>query len=239
MKTIIITTFLVFATLFSSCNFDIDLGEKGNGKVVKQERTVSQEFDQIKGSEGLDVYITQGSENKIVVEADENLLDLIETEVTNGKLIISTSENIRSAEAKIVHVTVKELTSLQASSGAEVTGISGIKSEDLSIKSSSGAEIDIDVFSNKLDISASSGATVNIKGKASDLTVRTSSGSEVDAKDLLLLTCDAKASSGAEITVNVKEKLEVKVSSGGEINYYGNPVSVNKNDSRSGNVRKM
>jgi len=39
--------------------------------------------------------------------------------------------------------------------------------------------------------------------------------------------------------VNVKEKLNAKASSGGDVKYYGDPVSVSKKDSSSGNIRKM
>jgi len=37
----------------------------------------------------------------------------------------------------------------------------------------------------------------------------------------------------------VKEKLETRVSSGGDIDYYGNPLSVDSNKSHSGSVNKM
>jgi hypothetical protein len=39
--------------------------------------------------------------------------------------------------------------------------------------------------------------------------------------------------------VNVKDNLKAKASSGGDINYYGNPTAVTNNSSRSGNVDKM
>ncbi len=239
MKTqnIIITFGLAF--LLSACHFNINTGEKGNGKVVTQERNVSDEFTEVKGSAGLDVYLTQGDENKIVVEADENLLQYIETDIENGKLHVTTSENIGRSKSKKVYVTYKQLSNIEASSGADVTGNTVIKSEFLSLKSSSGADLNVEVFAKDLTAKTSSGADLRVKGKASSLIADASSGSEINAKDLLVISCNAEASSGAEVTVNVKEQLETHVSSGGDINYYGNPVSVNSNESHSGSVHKM
>ncbi len=239
MKTKIILATLFSAMLLSACHFNLNIGEDGNGNVVTEERSVNEDFNEVKGSAGLDVYLTQGDENKIVVEADENLLQYIETNVENGMLHITTTENIGHSKAKKIHVTFKELNTVEASSGADVTGKSVIKSERLSLKSSSGADLNVEVFSKELTAKTSSGADLTISGKTSSLNADASSGSELDAKELLTLNCDAEASSGGEVTINVKEKLETRASSGGEINYYGNPVSVNSNKSHSGSVHKM
>ena len=239
MKTANYITAIGATLLLASCQFNINTGEDGNGNVVTEERNVSQDFTEIKGSSGLDVYLTQGDENKIMVEADENLHQYIETNVEDGMLHITTSENIGHSEAKKVHVTFKQLNNIEASSGAEVLSNSVIKIENLTLKSSSGAELNVEVFAKDLIAKTSSGADMEISGKASSLNADASSGSELDAKELLVINCSAEASSGAGITVNVKEKLETRVSSGGDIDYYGNPLSVDSNKSHSGSVNKM
>ncbi len=239
MKTTKFILAITGAILLSACQFNINTGEDGNGKVVTEERNVSEDFTEVRGSAGLDVYLTQGDENKIVVEADENLLQYIETDIEDGKLHVTTSANIRHSEAKKVYVTYKQLTNIEASSGADVTGNSVIKSERLSLKSSSGADLKVEIFAKELTAKASSGADLEISGKASSLTADASSGSEIDAKELMVANCNAEASSGAEVSVNVKNNLETQVSSAGNINYYGDPISVNSNKSNSGSVRKM
>lgn len=239
MKPTNIIVLAVAALFLSACNFNFNTGETGNGNVVTQERNVSEDFSEVRGSAGLDVYLTQGDENKIVVEADENLLQYISTEIENGKLHITTSENIGRSKAKKVHVSFKHLNNIEASSGADVIGNSVIKSENLSLKGSSGADLEVEVFSKEISIKSSSGSHVNVSGKASSLMADASSGGEIDAQKLMVATCNAEASSGAEVTVNVKNKLETHVSSGGNINYYGDPISVNSNESHSGSVRKM
>lgn len=239
MKTTTYLLSLGAALLLCACNINITSGENGNGNVVTQEREITGDFSEVSGSAGLDVYLSQGNENKIVVEADENLLPLIETEVEAGKLSVTTNQNIGRSKAKKVYVTFKEINAVEASSGAEVTGNSVIKSQNLSLKCSSGADLEVEIFAEEVTAKASSGAEMKVAGTATMLRADASSGSELDAKDLMVLNCAAEASSGAEITVNVKEKLETHVGSGGDINYYGNPLSVNSNKSHSGSVNKM
>lgn len=236
MKTLHLTIIIAIVLIVSSCN--INMGKRGNGNVVTQDRNISEDFTGVKSSAGIDVYLTQGDENKVVVETDENLQEYIETSVRNGLLKIGTRKNIRRAKARKVYVTFKELDKIEASSGSSIQATSVIKSQNLSLKASSGAEIELEIFSQDLNLRTSSGAEMKISGKASSLAAQASSGSEINAKNLSVLNCIAKASSGAEIDVNVKEQIDAQASSGGEVNYYGNPTTSNSKKSSSGSVRK-
>ncbi|MDT0556572.1 head GIN domain-containing protein [Patiriisocius hiemis] len=240
MKTIKFLALSVVVLLFTSCNFDINLGQtNGNGNVVTQDRIEGESFDEVRGSAGLDVFLTEGAETKVTVEADENLQEIIETRIDGGKLIITTNANIGRSVAKKVYVTYTGLKSIEASSGADVIGNSVIKSESLNLDASSGADLEVEIFSKEVFAETSSGADIKVTGKASSLRADASSGSDLNAKNLIVATCNAEASSGADITVNVKDKLTASASSGGDINYYGNPSAVNNKSSRSGGLNKM
>ncbi|MCH9660685.1 MAG: DUF2807 domain-containing protein [Bacteroidetes bacterium] len=243
MKSIKISLLALLTLTATACHFDINLGQThGNGNVTTEERPSSGNFSEVKGSAGIDVFLTEGDENKIVVEADENLLELIETEISNGKLHIGvvSGNNIGRAKAKKVHVTyASTLTAVSASSGADVIGNSVIKSEFLSLDSSSGADLEVEVIAKELIADVSSGADIKITGRAEHLVADASSGSDLKAKDLKVKTCRAEASSGADIVVNVRDEIDGSASSGGDIRYYGNPTAVSVRDGASGNVRKM
>jgi hypothetical protein len=240
MKSIKYVLAAILVATLTSCNFDMHFGQtNGNGNVVTEERNINEGFDKVKGSAGLDVYLTEGSENKVVVEADENLMDIIETNVINGKLTIRANKNIGRSKAKKVHVTYTNLTSIEASSGADVVGNSVIKSETLNLDCSSGADIEVEVLSRDLYAETSSGADIVVSGKTVNFTAKASSGSDLKAKKLNAIDCNARASSGADITVNVKDRLDAKASSGGDVRYYGNPEAVSKDRGSSGSIRKM
>ncbi len=231
MKTII--TFLILATSLVSCQININQ-VKGNGHVVTEERPVNQPFDQVKVSRGLHLILTEGTEDKITVEADENLQELITTQITNGKLTITSTENIGRAEAKNIYVTYTAIKEIAASSGSEVTATNVINSEFLTLDASSGADIIVDVFSKELYLDCSSGADIEVTGKAKTLNANASSGSDIDAKELSVSEGTVKASSGADVTITVLKKLEATASSGGHVSYYGNPKEVIKHKNASG-----
>ncbi|MEH6512927.1 head GIN domain-containing protein [Maribacter arcticus] len=236
-----ITIALVLALLLTSCGFDINFGdfgsgEKGNGVVVEETREITEEFTVVSASEGIDVFVTQGSDFDISVEADENIMDLIGTDIKNGKLKIHAIENIGRATKK-VYITLPKVSGLHASSGANLTAENMIQSEKLEVDASSGAMLNANVNVSDMEIDASSGANITLSGSAKEVYVDGSSGANIKANDLMTLICNADASSGANVSIHVKDKLTAEASSGGNISYKGEP-SVQKNKSVSGSVHK-
>lgn len=231
---------LLITLFFISCNLDIQLGqgERGNGNVVTEDRSTSRAFTVVKASEGIDVYVTQGNTTDITVEADENIIDLIRTDVENGALRIHTEKRIGRAKSKKVHVTLPDITRLTASSGADLESRGTISTDKLVLDSSSGADITVMVKANEVTCDASSGADIRVSGTAETLIADASSGSDIRAGDLEVKNCIAEASSGADITVNASEEIDARASSGGDIKYTGSPNVVKKNSRLSGSIKK-
>lgn len=237
MKTLNILFFFTISVFITSCNWN--LGEKGNGNVAREQRLTGMDFDKISSSAGTDVYITQGSIKEIIVETDENLLAYIETKISEGELSITTSQRMGRATKRKVYVTFKDINALRASSGSEIIGQSLIKSEDLNLRASSGADISVEVLCRNISVKVSSGSEIKLKGKASLFSGKASSGGEITAEKFQVISATAQASSGADIKIAVKVNLDAKASSGGSIRYLGNPQVLNTNKSSSGSVKKI
>lgn len=210
---------------------------KGNGNVVEQNRNLGS-FDEVKASRGMNVYITQGDIEKVVVEADENLLDAIETKIERNTLVVTTSKNIRKSTSKKVFVTVSEINGITSTAGSNVYSENQLKAKNLELSTSAGSNMRLDVDAGKLNVSASSGSNIKLEGHSKEFAGKASSGSNIKAEDLTVDECEARASSGANIWINVREKLDGHASSGGNIFYSGNPKSMNTESSSGGNVRK-
>lgn len=240
MKVLKITALLVTFLTLSSCEFQFVIGGvEGNGNVLKEERVFSEKIDRVKASNGLEVELIQGVMQLVNVEADENLHEYIETDLVNGTLYVKTTKNIRKAKSKKVTIFYIDLEAIHASSGANVRGQSGLISDEMDLKSSSGSQIDVHLLTKELSAQSSSGSNITIKGQARNFNSKASSGSSIDAKDLQVIYATAKASSGASITLNIQRSLDAKASSSGDIRYYGEPEVVTQNTSSSGRVRKM
>lgn len=233
---IVVTSIL--SLLMFSCNFNMNWngGVKGNGNVVMETRTVNSSFSKIKASEGLSVYLTQGSSEGITVEADENLQELIITEVINGVLKIHCKEQIGKASSKKVNVNFKSVSGITSTSGSSVHATNVITTDNLKLKSSSGSSMRVKVNTNDLTCDSSSGSSLKVSGNTISLTAEASSGSTIKAGDLKAESSEASASSGANLTVNTSKALIAKASSGASVKYYGNPEMLDTDKSSGGSV---
>ena len=239
MTTLAKITIAILMTLFlSSCAFDMSWGEgkRGNGNVTDERREVTAEFTAVESHEGVDVYVTQGSDFEILVEADDNIIDLIGTDIRDGKLKIHAIENIGRATKK-VYVTLPEITALKATSGSDLITKDRIEADEIYLKASSGADLRVELSADIVHADTSSGADIRVNGDANVLYADASSGSGIRAGDFKVQTCEADASSGADIRVNVSKKLVADASSGADIKYTGG-ADVTKNKSVSGSVRE-
>ena len=234
MSSLVKIILAAFISIFLvSCNLDINLGEgeKGNGNVVSENRNTSESFNVVKATEGLDVYVTQAEKFVIRVEADENIIDLIQTDVNNGVLRIHTEKRIGRAKSKKVYVSLPDVAGLKSSSGADLYTNGVIKANKITLDSSSGADLKVEIEATEINADASSGADIVISGKADILYADASSGSDIKAMRLVVEKCNAQASSGADISVNATKELITNTSSGGDVNYKGDPI-VKKSKSR-------
>ena len=220
---------------FSSCILSPSI--RGDGNVVQETRTTD-DFDEIKVSRGMNVYLTQGDITKVVVKADGNLLDVIETEVEGDILKVTCNSNIRKATEKKVFVTTPNLESIRCFAGSNVFSENTFSTEDLEISCSAGSNLKLNVRAENIESSASAGSNIKLEGSCKSFYGKANSGSNIKAEELVVKDCEAKTSSGANIWVTAENSLKGNASSGGNIFYYGNPGNTDIHKSSGGNVIK-
>lgn len=230
---------LVSLLMLSCVDINFGAGIDGNGKVIRTERMISDEFDAIKVSRGIYVYLSQGEDVSLAVEADENLHDIIMTEVEDNILRIYADDNIRRSKSQAVYLSFKDLKSIEATSGSDVLSQNEISSTDLSLSTTSGANMQLEVRTNKLYCSATSGSDLEVSGNTDFLSAEATSGSDIKAQKLNARRCEAEATSGADVTVSASEELVANASSGGDVRYYGNPKKIEKSDGVSGSISQQ
>jgi hypothetical protein len=233
MKHLAILSATIISVFFTSCIFSPSI--KGDGNVVEEIRNTG-DFDEIKVSRGMNVYISQGDQTKVTVKADGNLLDVIETETVGDVLEISCKANIKKATVKKIFVTTPNLVGVKASAGSNVFSETTINTKELEISASAGSNIKLKLNANSTDVSASAGSNISREGKVDRFYGKASSGSNIKAEKLSSKNSEAKTSSGANIWITFTKNLTGNASSGGNIFYYGNPEKININRSSGGNV---
>lgn len=235
-KAIIITA---ASLLLTSCNWTVDLGDSitGSGNIVKETRKLDT-FTKVDVKSGINCIIKQADNFEVLVEADDNVIKEIKTRVENGTLIIESDfGNYHNATRKVT-VTMPKIDNLETSSGATLKSLNVLTGTNISLKSSSGSEMDVNVESDTVSLETSSGSEQNVKGKALTVFASSSSGSSIDADELLANDVSAQSSSGSSIDVHSIVNLNGKASSGSSINYKGNPKQVTKEETSGGSVSR-
>ncbi|MDI9257172.1 MULTISPECIES: head GIN domain-containing protein [Flavobacterium] len=233
-------TAVAVAVSLTSCNYNINLGKSitGSGNVVSVTRTVGS-FDKVRVSRGLECEIIQSDKTEVIVEADDNLVNDIKTEVENGTLIISTEySNYINVSSKKVIVRMPKIVSLEASSGSSLRSKGVLTGESVLVKSSSGSSTVVELEADTITLESSSGSEQNVRGKALKLNTASSSGSHIDADGLTANEVFAQSSSGSATSIHPVLLLDAKASSGSSISYTHSPQEIRKEESSGGSVSK-
>lgn len=234
MKTLSkLITFVFLGLITTSC---LVSGVIGSRNVTTENRDIDMDFTAVKVSQGIEVQLTQDNQVSFSAEMDDNLHELLITEVEDEVLKIYFEKNVGKRKASTIYLSMPKISSIKTSSGAEVNATNTLKVNDLNVDSSSGSEIDLRVEANSIEAESSSGSEINIKGTCVHLTADASSGSEIDADELQAETVIAEASSGSDINVYASESFTGKASSGASIDCDGNPKEKSIKKSSGGDV---
>ncbi len=228
---------LIMAVSVQSCYINLGESVTGNGNVVEETRHIGN-FNELKVSSGIDVFITQSDDEALRLEADENLLEHIQTEVTDGQLKIYTDVSIRMARSKKIYLRYKELKSIHVSSAGDVKGENTLRTMDLELRLSSAGDIKLEVIADEIDLNISSSGNASLSGKTGYLDAGLSSAGNLNAFELEAVKADVTVSSAGDARVYVTGEARFKCSSAGDIVYKGEPEIMESSTSSAGNIRK-
>jgi len=184
-----------------------------------------------------------GDEAQLVIAAEDNLIEHIETEVVDGALVLAkipdrvTLYNQRPIR---YHLTVPSLEALTTTSSGNIEA-SRLQAEHVSIRVTSSGYVQVDRLDAKcLDVRMSSSGDVAIlDGQVTEQNITISSSGRYDASGLQSRRANARLSSSGEATIHVLERLEADLSSSGDIYCSGSPTVVAPPSSSTGKVRRI
>jgi hypothetical protein len=218
---------------------DIPLGintVRGSGNVVTEEREVSG-FDGVALSGVGQVIITQGDEESLTIETDDNLMRYIESNVRNGTLELGLARNTIPipTQSIIFRVGVDDLTGL-TSSGAGSFEIEELEADRLRVTLSAAGDIGIDSLSaTDLVVTISGAGNVDLAGQVETQEIDMSGLGRYNAPDLESQSASVRISGAGGAVVWAQDTLDVEISGAGNVEYYGSP-NVTQDISGAGRV---
>lgn len=184
------------------------------GKKVKGSGNVVAEVREIKDFTGVDVggvFIVEVVAQKdffVEVEADDNLVPLIKTEVRDGVLHIEAEKRLSSRNGLKIRIAAPEINRIDASGVAKVE-----------LKESKSEELHIDV---------SGASNVTLGGTSSRLFIDVGGASRVYAGELKTEDARIDASGASSVETFATGNLQAKASGASRITYSGGPKNVEK-----------
>ena len=215
MKRFAIAMTLALSALFmlSGCHIG---GVHGSG-VRKTEKRDLPVFTSLETSGAFEVKVNCQQPASFEIEADDNLLPLVQTEVRDGVLRVTTTKGYSSSGGIILRINVPDLASIK-STGAGKFNVTGVKND-------------------KFEMQSTGAATIVVSGQSKSVKIRSTGAGEIDAHDLRANDAEVNVTGAAGVEVYAMDQLDVTVSGAGRVTYGGNP-KVNKRISGAGQVIK-
>lgn len=229
-KQILIVASMLLATL-SYAQYGKSKSIKGNGKMTTVTRTTDS-YDAIGCAGFMDFVLVQGTEGKIKIEGEENLLEYIVTEVKNEKLIVKVKKkiNLRSTKNKTIKITIpfEDISKVSLSGSGDVWNEDVIQGNNLAVALSGSGDIVLDIKTNTVKGAIAGSGDIKLKGSTNDLVAKISGSGDFHGFDLQANNTEVAIAGSGDAKVVSNQNLKARVSGSGDIRYRGNPKTDTK-----------
>ncbi len=211
----------------------------GSGNLISETREISY-FDKVELKYIGNIYVTQGETNTLRIEAEDNILSLLSTEVVDNELVINkeryTLTWIIKNKPINIYVTMKDVNELVVLGSGNIISNSLIETDVLKLKISGSGNINVNTNTDYLETGISGSGRITVNGIANTHNLYISGSGDVDALDLFTNNTNVMISGSGDAKVNAIDELNIKISGSGNLQYTGDP-KVSTNISGSGTVK--
>lgn len=251
-KTALSSVFALLALIGVGCGPLVE----GSGNVTTETRQV-RDFDQVNLLGIGELYITQGDEESLRIEAEDNLIPYITTEVHDHLLEIGFQRMVSVWPHRPVkfYLTLKDVSALRVSGSGDVhserlaadklqltiSGSGDMTIDQLDVKAltntvSGSGDLRIDTLkADTVNTTISGSGTCALTGETDEQSARVTGSGDYRASDLQSQNASLNLTGSGNAQAWVTKSLDARVTGSGNIRYYGAP-SVSKKISGSGNV---
>lgn len=212
---------------------------RGSGNVITETRTVS-DFDQVELNDQGEVILKLGEQESLVLEAEDNIIAVVETEVRGNTLYIGTKSNkiINPTKPVRYFLTMKEISALKIFGSGSITA-DKIMTDRLTLNINGSGDISIGSLSaESLEVDISGSGDVEVAGQTTSQTIKLSGSGNHQAADLETEVVDVEVNGSGGTTVWANQTLSVEINGSGSVNYYGSPT-VSQSISGSGDLKDL
>lgn len=206
---------LIALVALAACD-EFGVGVRGSGTVVTESREVSG-FNEVVVNGSGDVVITVDGTESLTIEAEDNIMPLLTTEVSNGRLELGTESSFSTSRGITYTISAAAMKGVTVS-GSGVVVATGIDEESFTVR-------------------INGSGNVEPSGVTNDLAVTVSGSGNYEGEGLVAAVGEVEVSGSGNAVVNVTDVLAATVSGSGNIDYIGDPA-VSSSISGSGDLNQ-
>lgn len=217
---------------------------KGTGKIITDQRAITDAVVTIKSEDNIDIVITQSTDASLIVEAGENLLPYLNTTISGTELSISSDNKcsmFRDYDIPItVHLSLPNITKLSYTGQGIVSCTNTLNFPDFKIETEKGTgSINLQLNSNNVSIVQHTGPVdITLSGTTNTLYTYLGGNGWIFLNNLVANDVHTSNAGTGDLIVRATNTLLIELSSIGNIDYYGDPIVTISNNSGSGVLRK-
>jgi hypothetical protein len=198
----------------------------GATNMVTEDRPV-RNFNRVSLTGAGRIIVTQGDEESLTVEAEDNIMPYIKTEVQDGTLILGFTDEAKHKEFRVTkpikfYLSMKEVVGLDISGPGDIH-VPSLHTNQLEIVVNMGGDVSVDsLTAEELVVRLTGRASVEVAGQVVEQNISLAGGSYRAAKlESQVGTVEVKNLGNASVWAT--ETLDVQISGGGNVEYYGHP----------------
>ncbi len=232
---------LAAALSFSGCIIDIDDDDgfpgctEGDGSFITEEFGLPA-FEGVSLRNTVDVFITQGPNQEVVVEGFENIIDRLELDVDDGILEIDFRGCVRDIGDMKIFITMPTIVALEITGTGDIRGENLFVVNDIELDVTGTGDMDLALEADDIDARITGTGDIRLEGVADELRATITGTGDLEAFQLETRFADITVTGTGDAEVFVTEQLLGRITGTGNIRYIGFPDVIDVEDTGPGDL---
>lgn len=215
----------------------------GSGTLATETRNITG-FASIALRGSIDLVVRQGEREAVQVQADDNIVPLVQTLVEGSgdaktlRIQLKAGESIRTRNKIEVTVDLIKLNSITASGSGDIA-VKPLKSPSLSLSISGSSDAVFEQLEvGNLSISIAGSGDVAARGKTGKLDISIAGSGDVRARELSADEVSVSIAGSGDASVTATKALAVSIAGSGDVDYGGGAALAKSRVAGSGTIRQ-
>jgi hypothetical protein len=238
MKKLTILTLLFLVTSFTVKAQFSSKKVKGDGNISTDIRTVT-DYQKIGIVGNFDVELVKGTEGKITIIADKNLMEYIITEVKDGSLKVKPKKKhyLKPTEQIKITITFDNIDALSLAGSGDIFSDDLINSNEFKLSVAGSGDASLKIDAELLKTSVAGSGNIKLVGSSNELKCSVAGSGNINAYDLKANVVKASTAGSGNIKVHANNEIHASSAGSGNIYYTGNPEIEKSKSVGSGSIK--